>query len=252
MQTSEEKLCLKWNDFQENAINAFETLKDDREFSDVTLACEDGPNIEAHKAILASSSSIFMNILRRNKHSHPLIYMRGLKSEDLVAMIDFLYTGEANVYQENINSFLALAEELQLKGLTGTNEIKESGIQELVNPISSGKPKLKSFPKKLLTSLDEDIKPTNPMHTVTFKKTLQNNDELDPAVSSMMQKKYQGCWSCNICGKTEKNAKHLENHIEAKHIEGVTHPCGQCGKYFRSRNSLSVHLSKYHREQTLE
>ena len=35
----------------------------------------------------------------RNKHSHPLIYMRGLKSDDLRAMEDFLYFGVANVDQ---------------------------------------------------------------------------------------------------------------------------------------------------------
>ena len=45
--------------------------------------------------------------------------MRGMKSEDLVAIVDFLYCGEANVFQENLDSFLAIAEELQLKGLMG-------------------------------------------------------------------------------------------------------------------------------------
>ena len=45
--------------------------------------------------------------------------MRGLRSEDLLAIMDFLYCGEANVLQENLDAFLALAEELRLKGLTG-------------------------------------------------------------------------------------------------------------------------------------
>ena len=57
-------------------------------------------------------------ILQRNKHPHPLIYLRGFKSEDLVAILDFLYFGKANVYQENLDSFLAMAEELKLKVLT--------------------------------------------------------------------------------------------------------------------------------------
>ena len=118
-----EKLCLQWNDFKENATSAFGSLREDIDFADVTLACEDGKQLEAHKVILASSSPFFQSILRRNKHSHPLIYMRGLKSEDLTAIIDFLYCGEANVFQENLDSFLAIAEELQLKGLTGkTND----------------------------------------------------------------------------------------------------------------------------------
>ena len=77
--------------------------------------------------ILASSSPFFQNILRRNKQAaHPLIYMRGMKSEDLVAIMDFLYCGEANIFQENLDSFLGIAEEFQLKGLMGkTNDVEQ-------------------------------------------------------------------------------------------------------------------------------
>ena len=50
--------------------------------------------------------------------------MRVVKSENLTAMVDFFYYGEANVFQENLDSFLVLAEELQLKGLRG-NQTKE-------------------------------------------------------------------------------------------------------------------------------
>ena len=37
-----EKLCLQWNDFQDNVKSAFENLRESTDFSDVTLACEDG------------------------------------------------------------------------------------------------------------------------------------------------------------------------------------------------------------------
>ena len=86
-----EKLCLKWNDFQENTASAFAVLKDDLDMSDVTLVCEDGQQVEAHKVILAASSPFFFELLKRNKHPHPLIYMRGVKQETLGAMVDFLY-----------------------------------------------------------------------------------------------------------------------------------------------------------------
>ena len=85
-----EKLCLKWNDFQENLNTAFGVLRNDQDFADVTLACEDGTQIETHKVILASSSPFFMDIFKRNKHPYPMIFMRGLKAEALVAMFDFL------------------------------------------------------------------------------------------------------------------------------------------------------------------
>ena len=35
--------------------------------------------------------------------------------------MDFLYFGEANIFQDNLDSFLALAEELQLKGVRTTD-----------------------------------------------------------------------------------------------------------------------------------
>ena len=119
-----EKLCLQWNDFQENIKIAFGNLREDNDFADVTLACEDGQQVEAHKVILAASSPFFQKLLGRNKHPHPLIYMRGMESGDLLAIVDFIYCGEANVFQENLDSFLAIAEELQLKGLMGKNDEK--------------------------------------------------------------------------------------------------------------------------------
>ena len=105
-----ERFCLNWNDFQDNVKSAFGNLRDDQDFTDVTLACEDGHTIEAHKVILVASSPFLQKLLKLNKHPHPLIYMRGMKSEDLSAIIDFLYYGSANVYQENLDSFLSIAE----------------------------------------------------------------------------------------------------------------------------------------------
>ena len=86
--SASEKLCLQWNDFKDNVSSSFGGLREDKDLTDVTLACEDGQHVEAHKVILAASSPFFKEILKRNKHPHPLIYMRGLKSEDLLAIID--------------------------------------------------------------------------------------------------------------------------------------------------------------------
>ena len=51
-----EKLCLQWNDFKDNAVNAFGSLRDGNDFADVTLACEDGKQVEAHKVVLLAST----------------------------------------------------------------------------------------------------------------------------------------------------------------------------------------------------
>merc|ERR1712060_659324 len=109
--------CLRWNDFESNISVAFRELRDDKDFFDVTLACN-GEQIQAHKVILSACSPFFRNILRRNSHPNPLLYLKGVKYSDLQAVLNFMYHGEVNVAQEELNSFLAVAEDLRVKGLT--------------------------------------------------------------------------------------------------------------------------------------
>ena len=106
-----EKLCLKWNDFQSLVQVSFEELRTENDFTDVTLACED-QSIKAHKVVLSACSPFFKKLLKTHPHLQPLIYMKGMKANSLTAIIDFLYLGEANVFQEELDSFLNPAEEL--------------------------------------------------------------------------------------------------------------------------------------------
>ena len=260
-----EKLCLQWNDFRDNLSTAFGSLRDDHDFADVTLACEDGKDVEAHKVILAASSPIFKNLLKRNKNQHPLIYMRGLSSDTLVAILDFLYFGEANVPQENLDDFLALAAELKLKGLTeegdGENLRTKQKATNSYLPIRSAQ----KTESKYLSSTS----PSQEFPGHILKNEAQNggsvvaipNDlieytrDLDLKVKSMMEKsqntilkqgKHVVADICKVCGK-EGQWVAIRDHIEANHLEGVSLPCGLCDKICRSRLSLRKHISVCHK-----
>ena len=115
--THADKICLQWNDFQKTVVSSFRNLREENDCTDVTLACEDGQQVGAHKVVLKSSSPFFRELLKSNKYQQPIIYMRGVNFEDLTAILDFLYLGEANLYQEKLESFLTIANELKLKGL---------------------------------------------------------------------------------------------------------------------------------------
>ena len=52
---------------------------------------------------------------------------------------------------------------------------------------------------------------------------------------------------CKVCGK-EGGATDIMRHIEANHLEGLSIPCNNCDKMFRSRFGLSQHVSKYHKK----
>ena len=252
MQRSDEKLCLKWNDFQGNVSSAFVDLRDDKNFTDVTLACEDGQQVEAHKVVLISSSPFFLNLLKRNKHPHPLVYMRGLKYENLLSMVDFLYHGEANVYQENFDSFLTMANELQLKGLK-----KEEDVE----------PELKLFSNKqmsqnkIIPGLKKEVVPS----PITESAIALDNfsarsalDELDTKVKSMImfsENIIEGQHNsrariCKVCGK-EGQLINIKNHIEANHMTNISIPCNDCDKILNTRNALRKYKHKYHYQSEL-
>ena len=251
-----EKLCLQWNDFQENVKSAFGSLREDNDFTDVTLACEDGQQVEAYKVILAASSPFFQKLLGRNKHPHPLIYMRGMKSEDLLAIVDFLYRGEANVFQENLDSFLAIAEELQLEGLMGKTDEKVEDYKEdekfLPSTFSHNNMKIpKSFVQRQAPAY-KNINNLGENRTLAIPGDNSGDfGELDERVRSMMGKSQnrtangaQVAYLCKVCGK-EGFPTQIKDHIEANHIEGIIIPCNLCDKTFRSRKRLGQHKRQH-------
>ena len=271
MTESPEKFCLKWNDFQENIIGSFQQLRNDTEFSDVTLVCEEDQQIEAHRVILSACSPFFKTVLNRNKHLHPLIYMRGLRVKNLVAIMDFIYYGEANVFQEDLDSFLALAEELQLKGLTGSqsdtlDEKEETPIKSrLTKP--TARTSFKHEPQNIVkVSIDESFDQHEKINTkcqevsliVPFDGGVINvagdvtKEELEAKKMSIIERVEDGVsnWRCTVCGKTTKVGSKLQDikrHAET-HMEGASYPCNQCGKVSRSSHALQSHVTSYHRK----
>ena len=92
MSSHSDKFCLRWNDFEANVSHAFEDLRQEKDFLDVTLACDED-QVQAHKVILSACSNWFRKLLQRHQHSHPLLYLKGVKFSDLVSVLNFMYQG---------------------------------------------------------------------------------------------------------------------------------------------------------------
>ena len=260
-----DKISLKWEGFEDNVMSAFARFRDVSDFSDVTLVCEDGQQLDAQRVVLSASSTFFMNILTKTKHPNPVIFMRGITLADLTAIVDFLYFGEAKVFQENLDDFLALAQDLGLEGLMGTESSEEGemdvkklstiqkrsiGVKQESRESNCGQ-KQESDKKILKDCLKEE----------TYQKTEENGDittldiqSLDTRIKSMMDigqamtegsQKGKRTRICKECGK-EGTMTCIMNHIEVRHITGVSHPCGQCGKMYATRNALHNHKTRSH------
>ena len=237
---ADEKLCLKWNDFQEVFTASVGSLRDETDFTDVTLACED-QSVKAHKVILSACSPFFKRLLRSHPHPQPLLFMRGIKAYEMESIVNFIYQGEAKIFQEQLKRFLALAEELELQGLSGNSEDVASEL-----PKNPPMPKQEHFPSQDqlisrennrnggLTSKSEYQAEVVPMQS----KTRINPDTL-AKVDLMIEKRSDG-YSCTRCEYTTRHKQHMREHVE-KHIEGLEYPCSSCNKVSRTSTNYRFH-----------
>merc|ERR1719245_1158430 len=116
---NDDKWCLRWDEFDKNIREYFSSLRKDGRMLDVTLATEDGQQIQAHRIILSAGSNFFSDIFLNSHHSNILVYLKGIRIAQLEAIVDFIYSGEANITQDELKLFIEAGKELQVKGLQG-------------------------------------------------------------------------------------------------------------------------------------
>ncbi|XP_059060511.1 zinc finger and BTB domain-containing protein 49-like [Achroia grisella] len=126
------QFSLRWNNYVTHVTEAFNVLRFENDLVDVTLCC-DGGKIKAHKMLLSACSSYFKQIFKENPCQHPVIIFRNFKFEDLNAIVNFMYHGEVNIFQEQLESFLITAELLEVKGLTDNIEDESPKSQLKMN-----------------------------------------------------------------------------------------------------------------------
>ena len=102
----QQQFCLRWNDFQTNMVASFKHLRDEKSFTDVTIAC-DGQSTKAHKMILSACSPYFKALLEENPAKHPIIILKDVPFQHLTAILEFMYAGEVNVAQVRFYKLLS-------------------------------------------------------------------------------------------------------------------------------------------------
>ena len=108
-----EHLSLIHTGFHKDLVSSLSDNFTETSFSDVTLVSDEQIPFQAHKFVLSACSPVMKDLLLNNPHSHPLIYLRGVKQHELLAILQFMYFGEASIFNNQINDFLHLANDFK-------------------------------------------------------------------------------------------------------------------------------------------
>merc|ERR1712129_261578 len=123
----------------------------------------------------------------------------------------------------------ALAEEIQLKGLTGIEEelleIKKQVFQKQEPPI-------------------DNIVESDHKETYSAGYNLISDEEMLRQVETMMEK-VDDKWICTNCQLSSNTKSHMKEHAQL-HMN-LEFPCDLCGKITRSSKSLKMHIKRNHK-----
>ena len=253
-----EKFSLKWNDYQTNWNKALNQLRTDADLADVTLISDDKVEFSAHRIVLSSCSNMFNFIFKRNKSSNPLLFLGGVNSINLRFILDYIYYGEVNIFQEQLDSFLESAQKLEIEGLIGNNE----DCQENVNNEQSLSPELDEEPKifqatqpsekKSLARISDytasPITRRQPRDNAVINVGSMTPEEIETKMRELYEKTDEG-WRCLACDHTNtcSRSSNIRQHVET-HLEGLCYTCNLCDKEFRLRDSLKHHKIRTHKK----
>ena len=233
-----ESFSLTWKEYQNVATGLFSNLSNDKDFADVTLVCTDNKQVQSHKVILNAGSSLFKEILSTNfQRKHALIYLKGVDSAILLKILDFIYKGQTDVDQENLEAFLEVAKDLRIKGLYEEQyDVDEPSIE---------KENVASESEETKEDIVENVKSE---HLETEEEKQKDQDDRNITKGETVERRrsiQEKPFSCSRCNGTYTNETTLKRHLLSVH-EGVKQPWPQCEKQFSTLDSLKRHTKSTH------
>ena len=228
-----------WNTFKDHLQDSTKALFKSQRFTDVTLVSDDMIPIKAHKFILSGASSVLRRLLMMNQDAKPMLYLKGIKCEDLQAILEFIYLGEASILSERLEDFMRSAEDLDIEELCKSKpENQKAG--ENHNGHEMGKENLTS--SKNMVKHEEGT--TNIIDADKTQTSKQSFKECSKYPENLLEIKLKTQLKCIECEVMFSNNFNLERHIQNKH-HGIKRKCDKCDRQV-SRSNFSRHMRTQH------
>ena len=197
-------------------------------------------------------------------------------------LLDFIYSGEVMLKQEELENFLKTGEELGVKGLaiseTPTNstppknELNSDNVpsselaKKFPTPEASSPVKIESLPilatnpplkaEQTIMRGDKDFGTLVKSEECdsSFDKA-PNNYQMDDwkdlknyATVHKESPRAKAIYKCSLCEKIMNHSEAMIRHIESKHFRGAfTHTCPACQKTCETRAMLNWHQQREHK-----
>ncbi|KAK7066937.1 hypothetical protein SK128_026749 [Halocaridina rubra] len=114
-------LSLSWNNHKATFCHILSTLREKERYTDVTVACE-GKFYPVHKLVLSTCSEYFEKIFDNTPCKHPVVVLKDIASDELEALLSYMYDGVVSVAQNDLARLIKAAEVLKIKGLAVPDE----------------------------------------------------------------------------------------------------------------------------------
>ena len=233
---TQEQIIFSWYSYSDHLKEMMKKLIKSDKTTDVTLVCEDKTRFKAHKFVLTSCSSVFEYIIDdMPTKEESVIYLRGVFQEEMKAILQFMYMGQATFYDNKINDLLNIAKILEIKELVSASDFNSEdqwNDQKVSYDISpSHNENLNEIKSTILVKVSRD--------DIDFE-TGQNIDTENTSIQN------ESCrYPCNKCDKHFKNKHILRKHVKGIH-GGIEYPCNRCSKSYTQKSDLERHIQSVH------
>ncbi|KAG0711195.1 Longitudinals lacking protein, isoform G [Chionoecetes opilio] len=164
-------LSLKWNNHRSTFFHVLSTIRSKESYCDVTIAC-DGKFYPVHKLVLATCSDYFEQMFDRTNCKHPIIVLKDIRSQELEALLNYMYVGEVNVLQNELAGLIKAAECLMIKGLAVPDEAPAKESKENKRTYAG----TEESPLSKRRKRDEELRPPPPSQNQHIHREARERD----------------------------------------------------------------------------
>ena len=257
--SEDEKFTLTRHGFFDHLKLMLLDLYTKESIKDVTLVCSDHTKLKAHSFMLKAHSLLFSDILDELKDGEKAIYLGGVSSHEMLALLEFMYLGEMTIQQERISDLMDIAKKLKIKEFTKESDSTEDQEQfiedhkkESKQEVLGGETEMEDH-SELKFEATLDISSEEPAHKEDVLKdqgsttqSTMSDGELDQRTEETLELETSMLeLSQNMTEEDEKLKKQIKISVKPRRSLATTQ-CPECGKIVNGKYYLEQHMKNKH------